>query len=167
MSGGQGGDVSMVGKIGRIARVALLLAVGFGTGAARAQDANLHTASRDELDVIKVLLSQEKAWNQGDIDGFVQGYKQSPETLFIGRQVSKGYDEILAEYKHDYPNKSAMGTLSYSELQVHSLSDSFAVCVGKYRLDRAKRDGGGAEGMFSVVLEKTDKGWRIVVDHTT
>ncbi len=130
-------------------------------------DNPLHTASRDELDVIKVLLAQEKAWNKGDIDSFVEGYKNSPETLFIGRQVSKGYAEILAEYKHDYPNRNSMGTLGYSELEVHSLSDTFAACIGHYHLDRSKKEGGTADGLFSVVLQKTTDGWKIVVDHTT
>jgi ketosteroid isomerase-like protein len=50
---------------------------------------------------------------------------------------------------------------------VHPLSDTFAVCLGKYHLDRSKREGGPADGMFSLVLEKTDQGWKIVVDHTT
>lgn len=130
-------------------------------------DDPLHMASRQELDVIKVLVSQERAWNSGDIDGFMHGYKESPETLFIGRQVSKGFNEIIAEYKHDYPSRSAMGQLGYSEIEVHPLSESFAVCVGHYHLERAKRDGGSADGLFSLVLEKTDDGWRIVVDHTT
>ena len=131
------------------------------------EDNPLHTASRDELEVIKIVLAQEKAWNRGDIDGFMQGYKNSPETLFISRQVSKGFQEIAAEYKHDYPNRTSMGQLGYTELEVHPLSDTFAVCLGHYHLDRPKKDGGSAEGLFSLVLEKTDDGWRIVVDHTT
>ncbi len=71
---------------------------------------------------------RRRAWNEGDIDGYMEGYKNSPETLFISRQVSKGFAEIVTEYKHDYPNKASMGTLSYSELEVHPLSDAFAVC---------------------------------------
>lgn len=132
-----------------------------------AEDNPLHTASRQELEVIKVLLAQERAWNNGDIDGFMQGYKDSPETLFIGHQISKGFREISTEYKRDYPNKSSMGQLGYAELEVHSLSDDFAVCIGHYHLDRTKKDGGSADGLFSLVLEKTPNGWRIVVDHTT
>jgi ketosteroid isomerase-like protein len=60
-----------------------------------------------------------------------------------------------------------MGTLTFSELEAHSLGDSYAVCVGRYHLDRAKKDGGSADGMFSLVLEKTDDGWKIILDHTT
>lgn len=132
-----------------------------------AENNPLHMASRQELDVIKILLAQERAWNKGDIDGFMQGFKDSPSTLFIARQVSKGYSEISAEYKHDYPNRSSMGQLGYSELEVHTLSDKLAICIGHYHLDRSKRDGGSADGLFSLVLEDTADGWRIVVDHTT
>jgi ketosteroid isomerase-like protein len=139
-----------------------------GRGWAQSPEDNpLHMASRTELDVIKVILAQEKAWNAGDLTGFVKGYKDSPETLFIGKQVSKGYAEILADYKHDYPTAASMGTLGFSELEVHSLSDTFAVCIGKFHLDRSKKEGGPADGMFSLVFEKTDQGWKIVVDHTT
>jgi len=135
---------------------------------ARPQDttSNLHTATRVELDVIKVLLAQEAAWNRGDIDGFAQAYKNSPDTIFMTHQVSHGYDGLLEEYKHDYPNKAAMGTLAFTDLEVHGLDEKFAVCIGKYQLDRSKKDGGHVEGFFSLVLEKTDKGWKIV-DHTT
>ena len=74
------------------------------------EDNPLHTASRQELDVIKVILGQEKAWNAGDLAGYVKAYKDSPETLFIGHLVSKGYTEIASEYKHDYPTPASMGT---------------------------------------------------------
>jgi uncharacterized protein (TIGR02246 family) len=127
----------------------------------------LHTASRVELDVVKVLLTQEKAWNAGDLEGYIKGYKDSPDTLFVGRQVSKGYAQILDDYKHNYPTRASMGTLTFSELEVHPLSDTFAVCLGKYHLDRSKKEGGAADGMFSLVFEKTDDGWKIVLDHTT
>jgi hypothetical protein len=74
----------------------LLLAAG---GHVRAQDTDkdnpLHTASRTELDVVKVLVAQEKAWNAGDLEGYVKAYKDSPDTVFIGRQVSRGYAQIV------------------------------------------------------------------------
>lgn len=127
----------------------------------------LHTASRTELDVVKVLVAQERAWNTGDIEGFVKGYKDSPETIFIGKQVSKGYQQILDDYRHNFATRSSMGNLVYSELEVTALSDTFAVCTGRYHLDRSRKEGGPADGLFSLVLEKTDQGWKIVLDHTT
>ena len=129
--------------------------------------APLHTATQQELDVVKVLLKQEAAWNRGDLDSFAQGYKDSPDTLFIARQVSRGFSGMLAEYHQNYPTRAAMGTLAFTELEVHKLDENFAVCVGKYHLERTRKDGGNAEGIFSLVFEKTEKGWKIVVDHTT
>jgi len=127
----------------------------------------LHTATRQELDVAKVIVAQEDAWNRGDLEGFVKGYKDSPETVFMGKQIVEGYAQILAQFKHDYPTEASMGTLGFSELEVHPVSESLAVCLGTYHLERAKKEGGGADGTFSMVLEKTDHGWKIVLDHTT
>jgi ketosteroid isomerase-like protein len=127
----------------------------------------LHTASRQELDVIKVLLAQEAAWNRGDLPAFASGYKDSPDTLFITHQISRGYAGLLDQYRRDYPNRAAMGTLTFSELEVHPLDENYAVCIGKYHLERGKKDGGNAGGIFSLIFEKTTDGWKIIIDHTT
>jgi ketosteroid isomerase-like protein len=146
---------------------ALLLVL--ATPALRAQDpaTPLHTATRQELDIVKVLVAQEAAWNRGDIEAFADAYKDSPDTIFLTNHVNHGFAGLVEEYRHDYPSKAAMGTMGFSDLEVHTLDENFAVCIGKYQLDRSKKDGGHAEGLFSLVLEKTDKGWKIVVDHTT
>ena len=73
----------------------------------------------------------------------------------------------MEDYKRNYSSRASMGTLTFSELEVHPLSDTFAVCIGKYHLERSKKDGGPADGLFSLVLQKTDDGWKIVLDHTT
>jgi len=138
------------------------------TQAAQAPEDNpLHTATRVELDVAKAVLAQERAWNRGDIEGYAKGYKDSPETIFIGKQVLKGYAQIVAEYKRAYPTAASMGTLAFSELVVHPLDEKFVICTGKYRLERTKKEGGAVDGVFSMVLEKTGEGWKIVLDHTT
>ena len=129
--------------------------------------AQLKVATPTELGVVKVLVQQEAAWNRGDIDGFASGYKNSPDTLFIGSHVSRGHEELVNDYHKNYPNRDAMGTLGFSELEVHPLDERFAVVVGKYHLERGKKAGGNAEGIFSLVFEKTEDGWKIVVDHTT
>ena len=135
---------------------------------AYAQDENpLRTASRMELDVVKVVLTQEKAWNSGDIEGYLKGYKDSPDTIFMGRQISRGYAQIADDYRKNYPNRSLMGTLAFSELEAHPVSDTLAICLGHYHLDRARKDGGPADGVFSLLLEKTDDGWKIIFDHTS
>jgi len=145
----------------------LVFAPAAAPGALHAQTTGLKTASQLELDVIKVLLRQEAAWNRGDLDGFAEGYKNSPDTLFINTQVQRGYDSMLAAYHRNYPNKEAMGTLAFSDLEVHPLGDGFALCIGRFHLERSKKAGGNSDGLFSLVFEKTPAGWKIVVDHTT
>ena len=132
-----------------------------------AQDPQLHTASPTELAVIKVLLAQERAWNQGNIESFVSAYKNSSDTLFLSGAVNRGFAGMAESYHKQYPNRAAMGALGFSELEVQPLDDRFALCIGRYHLDRSKKEGGSADGLFSLVLEKTDKGWKIVLDHTT
>jgi uncharacterized protein (TIGR02246 family) len=127
----------------------------------------LHTASRQELNIIKVLVAQENAWNKGDLAAFASGYKDSPDTLFVTHQVFRGFTGLVDEYKRDYPNRAAMGTLTYSDMEVHPLDENFAVVIGHYHLDRSKKDGGSADGLFTLVFENTDNGWKIVIDHTT
>jgi ketosteroid isomerase-like protein len=151
--------------------VAVLLVLAttfFVTPSARAQELQaLTTASREQLDAVKVLLNQQTAWNHGNLDAFVATYKDAPDTLMVTHQISHGFAGLVEEYKHDYPTKAAMGTLTFSELEARPLDANFAIVVGKYHLERAKKDGGNAEGVFSVVVEKTDKGWKIIFDHTT
>lgn len=134
---------------------------------ARSQQQPLTTVPQQQLDVIKVLLAQEEAWNRGNLEAFAQSYKDSPDTLFITNAVNRGFAGLLDAYRRNYPNRATMGTLTYSGLEVHPLDERFAVVIGRYNLERGKKDGGNAEGIFSLVLEKTDKGWKIIVDHTT
>ena len=156
-------------RLQRITRVATLalLCLAPALPQARAQDEGpLRTASHQELEIVKVVLTQEKAWNNGDLEGYLKGFKDSPETVFMGRQISRGYAQIAEDYKRNYQNRSLMGSLNFSELEAHPINDTVAICLGHYHLERGRKEGGSADGLFSLVLEKTDDGWKIILDHT-
>jgi ketosteroid isomerase-like protein len=138
--------------------------------ASHAQDregAQMKTLPQGELDVVKVLLAQERSWNKGDMPGFISGYKNSPDTVFIGSEVARGYDQMVARYTKNYPDRATMGHLTFTDLEPHLLDEKFAVVTGQFALERPKKNGGNAGGIFSLVLEKTDTGWKIVLDHTS
>lgn len=120
-----------------------------------------------ELDVVKVLLAQERAWNEGNMEGFTAGYKNSPDTLFIGNLITRGFEGMVATYKRNYPDRATMGRLTFSDLEPHLLDDRFATLTGHFALERDKKHGGNVGGVFSLVLEKTPQGWKIILDHTT
>ena len=137
------------GQFGSVLRglaLALLLAACTGAPAHAGKQAPevdpLHTATRQELDVAKAIVAEQNAWNRGDLDGFMKGFKDSPETVFMGKLVVEGYAQIEAEFKHNYPTAASMGAMTYSEVEVHALGENFAVCLGKYHLERAKKEGG-------------------------
>src|SRR5690242_10721777 len=88
---------------------------------------SLTTASREQLDVVKVLIAQRDAWNRGDINGFIQAYKAAPDTLMVTHQISHGFAELAESYRHDYPNHAAMGTLSFSGIEARALDPKFAI----------------------------------------
>jgi ketosteroid isomerase-like protein len=117
---------------------------------------------------IKAVLQQQAAdWNRGDMEAFASGYKNSPDILFISRTIERGYAGMLAGYKAHYPTRDAMGTLSFSQLEVQPLDARFATTTGHFHLERTAKGGGNADGYFLLVLEKTDAGWKVVRDDTT
>jgi uncharacterized protein (TIGR02246 family) len=118
-------------------------------------------------DIKKVLADQVMAWNRADVDGFMAGYKDSPETTFVGKNVLHGWQQMMARYKQLYPTKDAMGTLDFSELNVRMLGADYAVVTGKFHLTRTAAGGGDASGIFSLVFEKSADGWKIILDHTS
>lgn len=142
--------------------------LGLGVPAARTQNgAALTLMSHDALELVKVLTAQERDWNAGNLNGFLEGYKHAADTTFVSGAVQHGWDEMAAHYRASYPNKDTMGQLSFSDLEPRLLDGKFAVMTGKYSLERGKKFGGNASGVFSLVFEKTDAGWKIVVDHTS
>ena len=145
----------------------LLPAASFPVHAQSREGSQMKTLPQAELDVVKVLLAQERAWNQGDMPGFLSGYKNSPDTLFLSSEVARGYDQMVARYSKNYPTRETMGRLTFSELEPHLLDERFAVVTGQFDLERSKKAGGNASGIFSLVLEKTGEGWKIVLDHTS
>ena len=117
--------------------------------------------------IFAVLNHSADDWNRGDIDAFATSYKNSPDILFIGKQTSRGYAQMLATYKASYPTPEKMGTLTFTHLEVQPLDTHFATATGHFHLDRTPAAGGNADGYFLLVLELTPTGWKIVRDDTT
>jgi ketosteroid isomerase-like protein len=114
----------------------------------------------------RALLDQQaEAWNRGDIEGFMQTYWKSDQTVFVGASgVTRGWQAVLERYKHTYPDRRAMGTLRFSGLEVTPLSPDSAVILGHWEL---QRESGHPAGFFTLIVRKLPEGWRIIHDHTS
>ncbi len=110
----------------------------------------------------------QATWNRGDLAAFAADYEDSPDTTFVGKDVTHGgVAAVLARYQSHYPNREAMGTLTYSELAIRVLSPELVLANGKYSLKRTAAGGGDATGRFTLVIRKTAKGWKIIHDHSS
>ena len=147
----------------RITQWALVVALCLVPAASVAQG-----APAAERDAIVAMLNRQAAdWNRGDLDAFATGYKHSPDILFMGHTIRRGYDQMLNGYRKSFPNRAAMGKLTFSSLEVQPLDEHFATVTGRFHLERTAAGGGDASGYYLLVLEKTPAGWKIVRDATT
>lgn len=128
--------------------------------------AALWSASPEEL-IRAELARQQQAWNRGDIRSFMQGYIESPDTLFVGKAVTRGHANVQQRYLKAYPNRDAMGTLIFSEIEVKMLGAEYAAVLGRFTLKRSQAGGGDAAGLFTLIFQRAPQGWKIILDHTS
>lgn len=123
------------------------------------------TISTDrEADIRDVLNRQIAAWNEGNLEAFMETYWKSDSLQFIGSQITSGWQSTLDGYKQRYPDVAAMGKTRFEIMQIRTLSENVSLVAGKYFLTR---ESGDLKGIFSVILKKIDGKWVIIYDHTS
>jgi len=119
----------------------------------------------DEVTIRKVLDNQIKGWNNGDIEGFMQGYWKNDSLMFIGKNgIHWGWQTTLENYKKNYPDTAAMGKLSFDILVVKKLSPEYFYVVGKWMLTRSIGD---LSGHYNLLFKKINGIWLIIADHSS
>lgn len=127
----------------------------------------LMDAATDRAAIVDVLMRQQDAWNAGDIDAFMEDYVQSDTLRFTsGASVRYGWDGALERYYTTYPDRDAMGELTFDDLKVDVLSEEWALVFGSWHLKR----GGAYEdigGRYTLLMHREDTGWKVLYDHTS
>lgn len=124
-----------------------------------------YSQSGDEKAVLDLLTRQSSFWNKGDIDNFMKGYWENDSLMFVGKSgVTYGYRATLENYKKGYPDKAAMGELSFKFIKVEKISPEYIFVVGKWHL---KRTIGDVEGHYNLLFRKINNEWVIIVDHSS
>jgi beta-aspartyl-peptidase (threonine type) len=147
-------------------RIPLLLAV-VATLAIAAHAVCGSQPEGDAKDAVrKVLDDQVKAWNKGDLSGFMAGYWNSPElSFFSGGKKTRGWQATLDRYRKKYQGEGKeMGKLAFKDLKIDMLGTNHALVRGGWELTLTK---GRAGGLFTVIFAKTSGDWRITHDHTS
>ncbi|MBM3431730.1 MAG: DUF4440 domain-containing protein [Bacteroidetes bacterium] len=118
-----------------------------------------------EAEIRALLAKQTEAWNRGDVEGFMEGYWKNDSLMFIGKSgITYGWQQTLDNYKKGYPDKTAMGQLTFTLIEMNLLSKKYFSVVGKWHL---KRTIGDLSGHYTLLLKKIKGKWVIVKDHSS
>ena len=117
---------------------------------------------KDAEEIKNLLETQRQAWNNNDIETFMEGYWKSEDLKFYGKGgVVYGWDNTLARYKKAYPTIEHFGTLEFVLNDITKINKDAYYVLGEFHL---KRSIGNADGIFMLVLKKIDGQWKIIAD---
>jgi hypothetical protein len=118
-----------------------------------------------EPEIRALLQKQTEAWNRGDVVGFMEGYWKNDSLMFIGKSgITYGWQQTLDNYKKGYPDKTAMGFLTFTFIELKPLSKKYFSVVGKWHLKRSIGDLGGH---YTLLLKKIKGKWVVISDHSS
>ena len=78
--------------------------------------------------------------------------------------MTKGYTATLNNYHKRYPNRDAMGKLTFGIKSVEKLSRKVIMLVGTWDLERKS---GPIGGYFTLMWKKIKGKWVVIADHTS
>ena len=121
------------------------------------------TADRESI--LNLLEQQRSGWNKGDLEAYMQGYWKNDSLLFVGKSgPTYGWQKTLENYKRGYPDKEAMGFLTFGIKKIELLSKDQAFVLGSWNLKRANDE---PKGYFTLWLRKIEGYWKVVADHSS
>ena len=124
-----------------------------------------YAQNKDRNKIKNALAVQTDSWNNGDIEGFMKTYWNNDSLMFIGKTgVTYGWKNTLNNYKKGYPDKTAMGKLDFTIIEINKLSKKYYSVIGKWHLSRSIGD---LQGHFTLLFKKINHHWFIVQDHSS
>jgi len=122
------------------------------------------TKSEKEL-IMSLLDKQVEAWNEGNLEKFMETYWKSDKLVFMGsRGPTYGWQATLDGYKKGYPDRKAMGHLKFKILELTKIDTKTVFVIGRFELTR---EIGDLAGHFTLIIQKIDGKWVIISDHSS
>jgi ketosteroid isomerase-like protein len=115
-------------------------------------------------EITAALNSTAEGWNAGDLSKYLAAYV--PEATEMTGEGPKGGVEYIEQTMKNgfWKTGRPLQVLRYENLSVRMLGKNDALVTGQYILS-----GGGKpdrKGWFTTVWTKTNKGWRMIHDHS-
>lgn len=123
-------------------------------------------ASHEPKEAIQTVLDQQiVAWNRGDLEGFMVGYWNSSDFVYLSnKQVVRGWQTMLDRYRQTFKSsgEAQMGMLELQDTQITLRGKEAALVWGPYRV--VNPDCKQRGGLYALVMRKSPEGWRKVYD---
>ncbi len=123
------------------------------------------TSNKLRGEINSLLTKQVVAWNDGNLEEFMETYWNSGKLVFVGSNgPTYGWEATLENYKKSYPDKKTMGNLKFNILDISRIDKKTVFVIGHFGLTREM---GNLSGHFTLVIQKIDGRWLIVSDHSS
>ncbi len=127
---------------------------------------HMHNQGKVIASINQKMSEQETCWNTGDLECFMQHYWHSDSLLFIGKSgLTYGWQPTLDNYISSYPDKSAMGKLTFTNEVKEFIDIETVQVIGQWELQRDSLENLG--GFYSLVWKIKKGEWVIVSDHSS
>jgi hypothetical protein len=129
--------------------------------------ANSSVSKPDDQQVYEVLLKMLDRWNAHDIEGYMEVYWKSSELLVvIDSEQFNGWQQLHDSYINGYPDRSAMGSVQPTRIQVKLIKPDIALALtwwsASFPTSKVK-----VVGNTTMDLQKFGDDWKIVASHTS
>lgn len=116
--------------------------------------------------VAEILSESARAWNAGDLDGFMRWYRADGPTTYIGSTgLIHGRDAIRGRYAPLFGSGASRDSLRFENLETRPIGPGLGLATANYVLYRGEST--TAYGIFTLVVQEMPDGWRIVHDHSS
>lgn len=120
---------------------------------------------KEKQEIMAIFDKQIEAWNDGDLEKFMETYWKSERLVFVGsRGPTYGWQATLDSYKKGYPDKKAMGKLNFKVLDMSKIDTNSVFLIGRFELSREEGD---LSGHFTLLIQKIEGKWVIISDHSS
>ena len=123
------------------------------------------TPTQERAAILRSIDRMEAAWNLGDFQGYMAGFK-NPDVIFVsGGKFQDGWQGTLDHYVRDYGGSAERrGKLHFYQMKVDIIGPDAAMLIGQYRLVRGKRV---TEGVNTRLFRKFGGKWLITMNHVS
>lgn len=135
------------------------------TPAAIVERSKTPTLLRRPADIVSATVrAQAAAWNEGNLDAFMDTYMRGDKLKYIsGDEVVRGWSATRKRYRDRYDDPAAMGRIDFEKLDTELVTEDVAVVNGRVRHAVGEKI---SMADFSLVMKREEGVWRIVQDYT-